>query len=756
MNPRRSMLKTPRTRRLLLALTLLCFAACGRQPPNPVESRLAGLPCDYWRDPESIVHVRGTDTLPALACLGYAHAKDRAWQMDFLRRIARGQKAEVIGKDAIRSDFLMRMLDLGGRADLLFQKLSAENQERFWAYAHGVNRGLREAQDAGVYEFQDLGYSPAPWHPSDSIALLLLQSFDQTKKSFEHDILEANHPGESAPEDGLPWDTSVLKKDELAARTATQSRHPDSSGPSVTSNSPDLALFQSSLKEDQGSNNWVVSPARSKTGHAWLANDPHLGLRHPPFWHWVHVQGGTINAIGASLAGIPVIVSGANASMAWGITNAYLDVADAVLVKDAELKNSKRSWPLIWFRFWKLKLPFFFKSFERTPQGWPILPLDSPAGTKIVLRWSGFDVTPEDIGAFQGLMLGNSVEELDRSLAKVGIPAWNFVFADTQGGIGYRVVGKIPARSSAPEPGTPLSSLSKLEEWNCLTPQQMPSLLNPKRGYIVTANNRQWPASYRYHGGRAYSEGFRAFRIEELLLRTSRHDWESHQSVQCDVQSVDARFFVPLLLKQSPPRNVRERQAQQALREWKTEDYRADLKCRACGVYRRWMDRALEEFDLSEAGLYRKLSQAITPAERARLQQALESALRDLGATETDPLPEWGKLHRNSFKHLAGLEFTSFEPLATPGDQHSVNPGTLQWDSDSRTYVHTSGASQRLIVELSSPPKLHAILAGPNQDTRAKSLSDPQGPWAEWVRCEQRTVRFPLDWSSVAARKIPL
>jgi penicillin amidase len=247
-------------------------------------------------------------------------------------------------------------------------------------------------------------------------------------------------------------------------------------------------FFRDLPEVSAGSNNWVLAPSRSRSGKAWLANDPHLALKNPPFWYWVHLQGGDVDAIGASVPGVPLIASGASRRMAWGLTNSYLDVGDVWAVERSELRGIVTTRPWIWIRFGFLKLPFFFKTIERTRQGWPLLPLDAGAGRALVLRWSGYELASSDVEAAPRLMAAADVRSMDEALSRVGIPSWNFVFADTAGGIGYRAVGKVPRREGVPEwgvlSGTPSMALAPTP-W--LAVSEMPHVLNPARGFVATA-----------------------------------------------------------------------------------------------------------------------------------------------------------------------------------------------------------------------------------------------------------------------------
>ena len=269
---------------------------------NPLREILTGPICDLHDDEQGIPHVRSLLTgksaeLGVLACMGYLHGRDRAWEMDHFRRTAQGRTAEVYGKPGVHSDFLMRLLGLAEQAKSLFNQLGVSDQNRFWAYTYGANQGIQVALEKGVYEFNDLNYSPEPWKPEDSISILLLQSFAQTRQDFfvqlrEADRIHTHHdqtPHLFNPK-GLPWDTSVLKEGEYPqkpAPAAPSALAPQALDPAQKSFDTAVAKVLQSFdffpprKTGEGSNNWVLAPSRTEDGHAWLANDPHLELNYP-------------------------------------------------------------------------------------------------------------------------------------------------------------------------------------------------------------------------------------------------------------------------------------------------------------------------------------------------------------------------------------------------------------------------------------------------------------------------------------------
>jgi penicillin amidase len=712
--------------------------------------------------------------------------------MDYFKKLAVGRQAEFLGSDGIRSDFLMRLLGLREKAESLYNAMNDEQKAPFQAYAHGVRVGMKEALKHPSYEFQVTGGQPEPWEPEDSITLILLESFDQTRRSFENQIREAQWQGQSRPNQqphdlaqwlssrDLPWDISILKAGEYSRAIPVEAPRGQSSdgrqsmlelsGKVAHSPDPwvsrgaDLALIQRWFDfrgiwsgAGAGSNDWVIAGKRSASGHALLANDPHLSLTHPPFWYWVHLNAGDLDVIGATFPGIPFVAMGTSRTLSWGLTNAFLPVSRLSRVQESELKEAKTVRPWIWVKLWKLRWPFFFKTYRRTLRGNPILPLPAPEAQAIVLRWTSYDLKPEDIMGLFELPRMKSVQEADRVLGTVKLPTWNVVFADGHGEIGYRAVGRVPRFKQLPAFGIPLETLAEIEDSKAfadpLTADEMPHLVQPERGWISTANNRQWPMDSAWSAGDAQHLGFRALRIEELLVQESKHDVESNKKIQCDVQAVDARFLLPelmpILVADAHQMSAAAQSAVETLKAWQSQGhFEATTECSACAIYRRWMDRVLEKQNSNLNALYRGLKQVpMNQRLKENLVQEFFQALADLHLDTSTQRRSWGEVHTNSFDHLLGKQWFMAKPIATPGDEFSVNPGTSVWQEG--LYHQTAGASQRMIVEMSQPPQVYSVVAGPQADIEHRNLEDPGSEWQKWVHCQQNKRLFPLDWTQV-------
>lgn len=675
--------------------------------------------CKTSFDKLDIPHVETSSLDEFYYCFGLHHGQDRAWEMDFFRRVGSGRNAEVLGFSQLKSDLMMKLLDLPPLADKLWMQFPADKKKWLELYSAGVNEGFKVGKNSK--EFKDLDFEPEPWKPQDSLLVLLIQSFDQTRKTFFTDYQEEltkEKWGKKAPElfdeDGVPWENTILKDGEYEKSDKIVHHSQKFMAPQKL-----WHMFPSVFGEESGSNNWVVSKRKSSSGKAILANDPHLDLKTPMFWYWISLKTPEIKVIGASVPGVPVLASGTNGKVAWGLTNSYLNSADSVFVNDLKDNEIETVRPTVYIKFWFFKIPFFFKSFERLVSGHRILPLEIESDHKMVLRWTGFSLTPEDLLPMFDLPNVKDVEDMEALTSKIGLPSWNYVFADQKGDIGFRTVGKTYKNIGKLPFGIPVQSYEEFKQEQFLEPENRPHVLKPGRQYAYTANNRHWPKDSKYYGGRGYSYAYRGFRIDELLQ--GKHDVGSFQAIQCDRQVVDARFFVPKLQKLLD------------LPELSNWNMLATDSSTELPLYRRLVDLVMEKWKVNEYALYRLLDQ-LDENQKKELKQILTDVKNETkGKT-------WGDFHRLNFPHMTKDARWVFSPdIPGIGDNHSVDPGTSKWNEDRKVYEQNSGASMRMIIEMDKEPKIWLALPGINRKYDQAPVSEA---WMNWKNCQYTSIQF--------------
>lgn len=340
---------------LVVGFAIFAVRIATRSHPAPyAETSAATKDTTFiYRNAFGIPHVTGKGEGDVVQAQAYVHAQDRLWQMDLYRRIGRGRLAEVLGRRAIDVDRFMRAVDITGIARQQLKGLSPTSKRVLEAYAKGVNTYLRDYRGRLPFEFDALEYEPEPWTPEDCLVVGRVIAFDLSV-AFWSDLAYAQiaaqrgmdamrlyiptgRQGEPAVLDSA---TSVPRR-RVADTTAKPAAAHAAAGVATPLN--DLVETMRNVRSvlgveagGVGSNCWAV--ARKGAG-AIVANDPHLRMGLPATWYQVHLSAPGMNVIGMSIPGMPLVVSGRNDHLAWGVANAMVDDVDYFLEK-VDAKNS--------------------------------------------------------------------------------------------------------------------------------------------------------------------------------------------------------------------------------------------------------------------------------------------------------------------------------------------------------------------------------------------------------------------------------
>lgn len=271
------------------------------------------------RDAEGVPHITAQSDADLYRSQGFVQAQDRLFQMDLARRQASGRLAEVVGEAAVDTDKFFLTFSLRDAAEKSYDGYSEEAKEVLKWYAEGVNEFIEFAKEDNKlsYEFKLLGYEPEEWTPTDSLAIGKYMAYDL---GGNWSTLAIRH-----------WALSELDEEKAKELFITYPENAQSIIEVNLNNPVNVSgYFDSSVlpNEFNGSNNWVVSGDKTKSGLPLLADDPHLGLSTPSIWYQMHLQSPEQNVSGVIFAGIPGIILGHNEDVAWGVTNVGPDVQD--------------------------------------------------------------------------------------------------------------------------------------------------------------------------------------------------------------------------------------------------------------------------------------------------------------------------------------------------------------------------------------------------------------------------------------------
>ncbi|MGC3937158.1 penicillin acylase family protein [Roseobacter sp. EG26] len=523
-------------------------------------------PVEIVRDNANVPHIFGEADLDVFYALGYAHAQDRLWQMTMLRRTAQGRLSEVFGAATVNIDKLLRRLDIYARAVASVEVQDEETLQILRAYATGVNARLDEintsALGRGAPEMFVFNAPVSAWRPADSLAIIKLMGL-QLSSHLDAEVLRARIslalPNANRLKDILP-DTpgsGVAALPEYAqlvpgvprfAATRPQETHP-------------LSPFK--RKPFAGASNvWAAAPSRSASGGTLLANDPHLGFTAPAIWYLARLELQSGGIIGATIPGMPLVLSGRSADLGWGLTSAGMDDQD-VYIEEVNPDNPE-----------EYRTPDGFKRFEtrgsiinikdatpititlRWTDNGPVLPGThynlasiTPKGHVASLAWTVLSPKDTTMMAALRLMKSKSVRDGLQAIEGFVAPAQNLMLVDNDE-IAMKMIGAMPRRDARHQSQGRLPSPGWIEanRWQGRLPYASnPEFIAPNGGILGNTNNKTVDRPFPNHVSFDWSDTQRIQRWQRLMQAREVHTRDSFIEAQLDTVSFTARSLLPLI-----------------------------------------------------------------------------------------------------------------------------------------------------------------------------------------------------------------
>lgn len=611
---------------------------------------LEGLsgPVDVKRDSYGIPQIYASSDADLFMAQGYVQAQDRFYEMDVRRHMTAGRLSEMFGKTSVKDDEFLRTLGWDRVAQKEYDtKLSASTKKYLQAYAKGVNAYLqgKDGKDISL-EYAALGfendYKPEKWTPVDSVAWLKAMAWDlrgNMKDEIDRALMTTRlGPQQIAdlyPDYPYSRNQPIVTEGEYdeytktfnggdssssSSTSGTTGSSSSSSGSALTSQLASLSNVLDDLPtavgvngQGIGSNSWVVAGKNTITGKPLLANDPHLEASLPSVWYQMGLHCRTVSSkcqydvTGYTFAGMPGVVIGHNQNIAWGMTNSGVDVTDLYLEKlsgDGYLYDGTTKPFTTRTETIKVAGGSSKKIVVRETNNGPLLSdrndelvkvgkkatVDTAApdrgdGYGIALRW-----TAEDPGTTMDAVFAidkaSDWSEFRSASAKFDVPSQNLVYADTKNNIGYTLPGRIPVRGKG-DGSLPVPGWDSKYDWTGYIPQAaLPYEYNPKRGYIVTANQAVIDKDkYPYTLTTDWGYGTRSQRITDLIQSKidggGKISTDDMRQMQLDDSSEIAKLLVPKLLKLDID-DPDVRQAQKLLEGW---DYTQDADSAAAAYF---------------------------------------------------------------------------------------------------------------------------------------------------------------------------
>lgn len=744
---------------------------------------------DIRRDPFGVPSINAANEHDLMYAVGYAHAQDRLWQMDMARRIGEGRLSELFGGVTLPFDRMFRIIGIKRISREVEQKMTRESLARLEAYAAGVNAFITSQKGKYPIEFDLLRYDPEPWAPLHSIMIGRLMAWE-LNLSWWVDLtlgVIVERVGYGKAKEIFPTYPPNVAPIVPSAEWRKTAR----AALAFLETAQEYCRFRGIGGLAGGSNAWVVGAKKSASGKAVLANDTHLQLTNPSKWYEMHLSAPGYDVAGFSVPGVPGIVAGRNANIAWGLTNVMADDADFYVIKFDSADPGRyiydgRSLPLTIQEEEILVRDdtAHFVTVRSTHHG-PIVTdirtslkkADAPFAAS--MRWTGAEIS-DQIEAFNKINRAANWKEFLAGVKEFSGPGQNFVFGDVNGNIGYWCGVKLPLRPQHINPTLPLAGWEKSTEWQGFVPfEQLPHLYNPPEGFVATANNKITDDVYPHHISHLWEPPSRAERLREVLVKDGTFSARDFEILQNDQFSHYAREMTPYILDACKGR-LESPFAGEALEFLATWDFILSKESIATTIYQQFLTRLIKNMYEDELGKhlfhdYVILANVPLRVTLRLIQQEHSSWFDDIRTTEVETRDDiirkslaeavgatrlqlgddtkhwqWGSLHTLVLQHPFGLQqpldkVFSLGPYPYGGGSTVLTSGeysfndVLQPGEIVKPFGVTVGASFRHIVDMASPYEARTVLPSGQSGQVFNDHFDDQT--ALWLNGGYKTVR---------------
>ena len=767
---------------------------------------------DVRYDSRSVPHIFATTDADAMRALGYVTARDRLFQLEIQSRAGEGTLTELVGDAALPADQETRRLGMPRSAERKWRDIgeSTPSGKLLLAYAEGVN-AYRTALSPRQWpmEYKLLNRAPREWLPLHSVHVLNRMGYTLARGPGELELLEARAlVGDAAAnalmEENSPVQEPIQPVSRNAARVALSAiptpGAPDSmaarmvaslrSTPGATSAgmSPLSWLKDTDPTVEQArafaSNNWAVAPSRSANGHAMLAGDPHLELTLPSIWYEVHiVVPGSIEIGGVSIPGLPGVPIGYSRAVAWSATNTGADVMDFWREKvDTDTAPTAYELDGVMTKFADTRIETYrdkvghiidTDTIYYTHRG----PMQRQGREWLSMRWTVLESGKELEGYFAAFHATSAPAFLDSMARYYQAPAQNFITADTSGTIMIRSTGRYPVRTDSGRGTEVREGWFTKNDWIGDWPvARYPQGNNPAQGYLASANQQPIDPQQDalYLGPDPNFEIWRALQINRLLRADSTVTVDEMRGFHTNPGSVRADLLVPALVSAARARiaagdtSQSLKAAEALLSSWDRQYTRVNTGARlfetAVG---QTTARLYDEFIPAKSQ-----TRVVTPSESRLLQlladsanawwddrrtsdvredrnvilaQALRAAYDTLVTEYGDPAKTpwtWGRVAPAKPNHLLRLAGFAASEMPIDGGRGTLNPSV----SSKRANF---GASWRMVVEMDTEPRIHAVYPGGQSGNPASSRYLDR--YAMWANGQLDSVRTPRSAKDLAA-----
>ncbi len=697
-------------------------------------------------DDQMIPHIFASNDHDLYFAQGYITAKDRLWQMDFQTRFASGRLSEVVGPKAIELDRYQRRMGMSFGAENMIEVVMKDPEINaiMNAYSAGVNAYIHSLKPSEYpIEFKLLNYEPEDWKPINSALLLKLMSatlaggsnefyMNNILQKYGPEITKDLFPDYPFREDpiipiGTKWDFEPVNVPEM---------------PSLSKTTSALSINTKEKEEGIGSNNWAVSGKKTASGYPLLANDPHLDLTLPSIWYQIQLASTDVNACGVSIPGSPGVIIGFNKDVAWGVTNVGSDVLDwyNIKFKDASKKEYwfDNKWLPVRERIETIKSsdghtltdtvlythhgPVVYTS-EQRPDNFSKVN-NIPTGH--ALKWVAH-MGSNDIKTFIALNKAKNYTDYRKALTYYSAPAQNFVFASFENDIAITPNGYFPLKWKG-QGKFLLDGTNPSNDWSGRIPaEHNPTVKNPERNFVSSANQFPSDQSYPYYLNWEYSGYERSHRINKRLSVMTQANVDSLQNLQNDNYSILAENILSTLvsLVDTEKLNASEREGLNIVSKWNKFFDADEIGASIFELWHKnlgiqiWQDdfgdpKTPMRYPSRDRNVQLLLNEPnavwwdnVKTAKKetrsdlvnASFKFAIDSLQRKFGPIDIDWA--WANLKKTHVPHLAKVAGFGSKFLYNGGSKTSVNATS-----------ETNGPSWRMIVSLGKEVKAYGVFPG--------------------------------------------
>lgn len=695
-------------------------------------------------DENRVPHIEADNEEDLYFAQGFIIARDRLWQLDFQTRFAAGRLSEVIGEKAIDLDKYNRRMGMGFGARNMEAFVNKDPKMKMVldAYTNGINAYISTLKPKDYpIEFKLLDYKPENWKPINSAYLLKLMS--ATLAAASNDFYMSNALSKFGPEvikDLFP--NYPFREDPIIPKGTKWDFEPVTI-PEAPEELPSNNQIKLKPKEEGlGSNNWAISGDKTTTGYPLLANDPHLEMTLPAIWYQNQLTAPGVNVYGVTIPGSPGVIIGFNKEVAWGVTNVGSDVLDwyKITFKD----NSKNEY--LFENEWKpirkvietiqvrgketIKEtvlythygPIFYMEGEK-PEA---LPKSNNIPVGYALKWIAHQPS-NDIKTFYELNRAKNYDDYRAALLHYVAPAQNFIFASKENDIAITPNGYFPLKWKG-QGKFLLDGSKSANEWQGRIPaEHNPTVKNPPRGFVSSANQFSTDSIYPYYLHWEFTGYERGARINRQLATMDKASVKDFQQLQNDNFSIHAENIKDVLAENVIISSLNERE-KKALALFKSWSFKYDAEEIAPSIFEWWhknlaigiwSDEFIDpKFPMVMPSRDRTVSLLLSD-ENAKwyddikttsieskkdiitktFKETIDSLYKSYG--EISSKWEWGHVKGTNIPHLAKISGFGTKTLFTGGSKTAVN-----------AISQTTGPSWKMIISLGDKVEAYGLFPG--------------------------------------------